>query len=128
MMHADWKAVTMYKSTRLPVPEDLYLYQHCLRTSNLQMGIHPITVSSTKYREVVRTGASCLGDPRFKYQPKDQLSCLKFMKVYISLSRKIPERKLKLTQNRQPSYSFQLITQLISYHSILYILRHCQHH
>jgi len=98
-MHADWEAVTIYKSTSLPIPEGLYLYQHCLRTSNLQIGIHLITVSASKYREVVGAAASYLGDPRYRYQPKDQLSCLKFMKVFIILSRKTLERKLKLTQN-----------------------------
>ena len=78
-MHADWEAVTIYKSTRLPIPEDLHLHQNCWRTSNLQIGIHSITVSSNKYCEIVRTAASRLGDPRFKYQPKDQLFCFTFV-------------------------------------------------
>jgi hypothetical protein len=99
MMHADCETVTIYKSTHLPIPEHLYPHQHCLRTSNLQTGIPTITVSSTKYCKIVRTAASSLGDPQFKYQPKDHLSCLKFMKISISLSRKIPERKSKLIWN-----------------------------
>jgi hypothetical protein len=67
---------------------------------------HPAT---EPYSRVVSTFVSCSGGHRFISRPGDQLSWLRDFDVFLSPSRRMPEKHLKLGHDRFLSYPFEFI-------------------